>query len=309
MLVAKYKSFEVISESENNNELITLNNNNYTNRIKCIDLLYGDVPLSNEELESCYKIYDLLKEYNLEMDINKIIEVVKKDKGSGFAIMVPSKLREKINSDSYEDEDDENEEEENNDDVNDEVDNNNDEWEDIDEENDDLKSIIRGFGIYPHLALINHSCIPNCIRWDNVDNNNIGSSRRRSMRYVSLHDLRIGTELFTSYVPISWSYQDRQYYLKDLFGFECKCLRCILENPKKSKKITNNEEIKVDKLDKNYVNLYLLKYLCRKGICTGSMSPIKEYDSSDSNKSFCECNTCGRKRSDADFYKELEEMK
>jgi hypothetical protein len=323
MLVAKYKSFEILSESENNNELITMNNNNYTNKIKCIDLLCGDVHLSNGELKSCNKIYDLLKEYNLEMDINKIIQVVKKDKGSGFAIMVPSKLREEINGDSYEEEDgdyddyddDDDNPEQNKyiDDNSNEVDDNDDEWEDVEEEDDAMKSIIRGYGIYPHLALVNHSCIPNCIRWDNVDNNNNDNNNnsRRSMRYVSLHDIPIGTELLTSYVPISWNYSERQDYLKELFGFECKCLRCILENPKKSKKhkiIINNEK-NVDKIDKNYVNLYLLKYLCREGFCTGSMSPIKDYDANDLTKSYCECNTCGRRRSDADFLKELQEMK
>ena len=38
-----------------------------------------------------------------------------------------------------------------------------------------------------------------------------------------------GTELFQSYCPLSWDYEERQAHCKEVYGFQCTCQRCQME--------------------------------------------------------------------------------
>lgn len=38
-----------------------------------------------------------------------------------------------------------------------------------------------------------------------------------------------GTEVFQSYCPLSWDYEERQEHCKDVYGFQCVCQRCQME--------------------------------------------------------------------------------
>lgn len=85
---------------------------------------------------------------------------------------------------------------------------------------------LRGSGVYLMASLINHECCPNVARFDYFDRPGPGNS---SLMFRALHDLPAGTEVTQSYVPINWSYRQRQRQLRDVFHFTCNCSRCQTE--------------------------------------------------------------------------------
>lgn len=94
--------------------------------------------------------------------------------------------------------------------------------------------MIRGFSSCPELGLCNHSCMPNCTRWDNADggaveDDPLGFGEELTLTYRTLFDLEAGTELRVNYMPISWSFKERQAFSEDVFGFVCACPRCAIE--------------------------------------------------------------------------------
>jgi hypothetical protein len=75
-----------------------------------------------------------------------------------------------------------------------------------------------GTGVYPHAAILNHSCQPNCLlRY-------IGTT----MEIVSLvNTIDVGDELTHSYVELVQDTETRQAHLQQLHGFSCSCARCM----------------------------------------------------------------------------------
>jgi len=83
---------------------------------------------------------------------------------------------------------------------------------------DDLV-VSQAAGVYPLGALLNHSCLPNCIvTYDE-------STHVQEVRTACA--VTAGTELTHSFVNLALSTHDRQEHLKAVYGFNCKCPRCI----------------------------------------------------------------------------------
>jgi len=80
---------------------------------------------------------------------------------------------------------------------------------------DELYNTI-GQGIYPHAAILNHSCDPTCIlRFVNSD-----------LEIVALRDIKKGEELTHSYTDLAQDTATRQRHFRELHGFLCCCRRC-----------------------------------------------------------------------------------
>lgn len=72
-----------------------------------------------------------------------------------------------------------------------------------------------GQGVYPHAALLNHSCHPNCL---------VRFAGSTTMELVALRNIEAGEELWHSYVDLVSA--TRQEQLQQLHGFTCQCTRC-----------------------------------------------------------------------------------
>lgn len=90
--------------------------------------------------------------------------------------------------------------------------------------------MLRGSAIYSAASLVNHECNPNVARFDAFDAPR-GTPGTTHVVFRAMHDLPPGTEVFQSYVPISWDYEERQEHLQDVYGFTCACQRCKVRVP------------------------------------------------------------------------------
>lgn len=87
-------------------------------------------------------------------------------------------------------------------------------------------------GVFPHAALLNHSCDPNCIlRFGTSDDTNNATSKNKNnystrMEIVALRDIDREEELTHSYVDLVQDKITRQTHLQQLHGFHCTCRRC-----------------------------------------------------------------------------------
>jgi len=76
-------------------------------------------------------------------------------------------------------------------------------------------------GVYLHLAMINHSCAPNCVKWGARDG--IAHSEVRATRFI-----KAGEEITVSYlVPAMRSKDARHRALNGQFQFTCTCELCM----------------------------------------------------------------------------------
>jgi len=81
-----------------------------------------------------------------------------------------------------------------------------------------LFQVAEGEAVYPRLSKLNHSCDPNC-----------------TVAYIGSNECIIfanrpitpNEELTISYVPRGWSVLQRKEHLKQRYGFDCACTRCI----------------------------------------------------------------------------------
>mmetsp|Transcript_20926 Transcript_20926/g.30821 ORF Transcript_20926/g.30821 Transcript_20926/m.30821 type:complete len:487 (+) Transcript_20926:95-1555(+) len=90
----------------------------------------------------------------------------------------------------------------------------------------------RVLGLYPLAAMINHSCAPNAVRVYSCGNNFTGGSESDSNELMIVHasqPIREGEEIVWSYVPTSRPQPERRSALKQRFGFDCLCPRCVKE--------------------------------------------------------------------------------
>jgi hypothetical protein len=71
--------------------------------------------------------------------------------------------------------------------------------------------------------LLNHSCMPNTVF------NQVGDK----MVFISVRAIEKGEEITDNYVPIIDPYHVRQKRLREQYGFECCCTRCLTESKKK----------------------------------------------------------------------------
>eukprot|EP01034_Spumella_vulgaris_P022297 gene22297-28413_t len=84
---------------------------------------------------------------------------------------------------------------------------------------DDLLACV-GVGVYPHAALLNHSCTPNCVlRYSLLPSGPL-------LEIVALRDIGAGEELCHSYCDCTFPRALRQHNLRSTFGFDCHCELC-----------------------------------------------------------------------------------
>lgn len=217
---------------------------------------------------------------------------------------------------------------------------------DVEQDTDNRDSTVRGFGIFAYLGVINHSCMPNCVRWDNFDqlnstgkNNSTSSSINssgndhitdgiRDVYFRALTPLAPETEVLQSYVPISWSYSDRQQYLYDMFGFKCTCMRCkielLFEGEGNEEEDDDDDEAQgsslrgkfedrmqavqvteADDMTYNFIQFYLSRHLCTNVYCSGILTPVVGFQENESKKDVYECNVCYQTRSHKEFLDSL----
>ena len=74
-------------------------------------------------------------------------------------------------------------------------------------------------GLYPVLALCNHSCWPNCAV--------MFEGRVASLR--ALRPIRKGEELSISYIELALPTSERRRMLQDGYCFHCQCSRCCAD--------------------------------------------------------------------------------
>ncbi|GMI00295.1 hypothetical protein TrLO_g11350 [Triparma laevis f. longispina] len=86
-----------------------------------------------------------------------------------------------------------------------------------------------GYLLSPLMALVNHSCLPNCCQV--VENGRVFLK--------ALRDIEVGEELSYSYVSIGLD-SDRRKSILDNWGFTCGCYRCRIEI-QSGEKTTNSE--------------------------------------------------------------------
>lgn len=77
-------------------------------------------------------------------------------------------------------------------------------------------------GVFPIISNLNHSCSPNCrVSWN---------SERKTLNLVATQPLKVGDQITICYdhdkvheLPV----EKRQQYLRENYGFDCRCPRCI----------------------------------------------------------------------------------
>ena len=74
-----------------------------------------------------------------------------------------------------------------------------------------------GFLVSPLMAMVNHSCVPNCCQTV-IDG---------TITLTALRDLKVGEDLSFSYISIEDDdNQIRKESIQDNWGFQCNCARC-----------------------------------------------------------------------------------
>jgi len=78
-----------------------------------------------------------------------------------------------------------------------------------------------GTGCFTQFAMINHSCTPNAIIQFTA-----GDADRR-MIVRAIRNIERDEEITVSYIDVMQSTQKRQKILQEMYGFRCRCSRCI----------------------------------------------------------------------------------
>ncbi|EFA86539.1 hypothetical protein PPL_00338 [Heterostelium album PN500] len=88
-----------------------------------------------------------------------------------------------------------------------------------------------GFGVFGLQAMINHSCVPNCL---------VVFEQGSSLAYIkALRDIVPGEELFHSYIEESAPFEERSQELVT-YGFNCDCPKCTSERPNTTSSSTSS---------------------------------------------------------------------
>jgi len=161
-------------------------------------------------------------------------------------------------------------------------------------------SELRGTALYASASRINHECLPNAARYDAFDAPGAGNT---TLRFRSLHALPAGEEVTQSYFPLTWTYEERQQRCKEHYGFECRCPRCCEEISWGGEQLapsSDGQGAPQSEADPAYIHLFLLKYVCPRQGCEGTMAPLPK------QPDVLQCNICGGTRTEAEFMEEVE---
>jgi hypothetical protein len=104
---------------------------------------------------------------------------------------------------------------------------------DADGDVDPTDRIVRGSGVFPLLALANHSCMPTVYRERlRLDTDKYGGNSSLRVAFRAMSTLPAGVEIVHCYVPLGWSLADRTLQLNEEYGIDrCDCARCDIERP------------------------------------------------------------------------------
>lgn len=78
-----------------------------------------------------------------------------------------------------------------------------------------------GSGVFPHAAVLNHSCCPNAVMRYRFEKHKLPL-----LECVALTHSKKGDECVHSYVDLTYSDEMRQSYLRSNYDFDCTCKRC-----------------------------------------------------------------------------------
>eukprot|EP00040_Diaphanoeca_grandis_P009164 m.47873 g.47873 ORF g.47873 m.47873 type:complete len:489 (+) comp20612_c0_seq1:238-1704(+) len=79
-----------------------------------------------------------------------------------------------------------------------------------------------GAGVYPHAAILNHSCDPNCLIRFKFE-----AGVAPLLQIVAMRSIRNGEELTHAYVEMCQPTNVRREGLFQVYGFKCECRRCL----------------------------------------------------------------------------------
>ncbi|KDD71731.1 hypothetical protein H632_c4493p0, partial [Helicosporidium sp. ATCC 50920] len=167
---------------------------------------------------------------------------------------------------------------------------------------------VRGALLLASGSLVNHECLPTLARFDDCDAGSRSSATACSTPCVSfrtLHAVPRGGELSLSYVPLLWDGEERRARCRALFGFDCRCARCraeLREEAEAQGKEAPAAGLGEEEADWRYVDVFLLKYVCARPGCGGTLAPEAPGGSA------AECNVCGAKRTEKEFLEELQAL-
>ncbi|KAK9863307.1 hypothetical protein WJX84_000718 [Apatococcus fuscideae] len=88
---------------------------------------------------------------------------------------------------------------------------------------------IRGSVLCLQASMMNHDCLPNAARFDDFDSPGEHNNR---LSFRALQDIPAGEEITHQYFPLDWSLEERQEQCREVFGFQCNCGRCQVEQQK-----------------------------------------------------------------------------
>lgn len=78
------------------------------------------------------------------------------------------------------------------------------------------------YGLFPIIARINHSCVPNVYHsWN---------SSKKAETIYALKDIEKDEEILTTYIDLFADRVSRQKQLKQSFRFDCSCILCMKNN-------------------------------------------------------------------------------
>eukprot|EP00002_Diphylleia_rotans_P035521 TRINITY_DN7764_c0_g1_i2.p1 TRINITY_DN7764_c0_g1~~TRINITY_DN7764_c0_g1_i2.p1 ORF type:complete len:420 (+),score=64.34 TRINITY_DN7764_c0_g1_i2:66-1325(+) len=83
---------------------------------------------------------------------------------------------------------------------------------------DDANEMV-AWGVYTIASFMNHSCYPNAVKY----------MKGPKLQIFALRDIDPGDEINISYVTLDDSLEERVQVCKDVFFFECDCVRCSFE--------------------------------------------------------------------------------
>lgn len=125
-------------------------------------------------------------------------------------------------------------------------------------DNDELQSC--GAGMFPHLAMINHSCVPNCC----------AMFRGHTLEIRALVPIPCGTEATICYVDPLAPRAERRAALHKQYFFACHCVRCTAPSPADERTGTAGQD-----------------YLLQAAVCGKCATPLYPADIDDCGAQAC----------------------
>lgn len=170
--------------------------------------------------------------------------------------------------------------------------------------------LVRGYGIYVYASCFNHDCLPNVCRFDYLDrdsndsNDSYGQNSNTEISIRAIHEISQGNEICLSYFPVNWTYNERQHRLKEDYGFQCSCDRCLVEKKWNTGVVEEDDAMESAKnSNEEFPHAYFfLNFMCSRLNCGGTLAhlpPSVEGVVSDQ----LECSGCGiiRHKDDIDY--------